>query len=525
MILIEWLKRFKRTGDVQDWRHNRADMAWKEATILQGQGNFIKALAKWRQAASFEEEASHQRPYELSQIYNQIGHCCRQIGHYEASRHSYERAMALHEKISRRNDPGIALILNGYALLLMETGERVRSTKLLKRSLNILESHFGDDNPNLASILNSSARTHLLIGEHEKAQTFLARAIDIERRMMAPSSPEVVISQNLMAELSLALGDRAGAERYYRTVLRMKEEMYGPEHPHVVSALYNLQKFFVDIDEDQRAETMCNRSLAILEHHYGRDHPFIGVFLNHLGWLRARAGDLETVRDCFDRARPLFTHADADPLERLKFFFNDAVLELRMKRSERAVSQLGLALIHAIQGFQSGSTWWIYHALSLHLSRRGAEEKAIFFAKLAIDDRLRSGTMEGTRQQRERSRWLLPLDPPLTRHLHHLLHARRRHGEVQALHALFAQPSRRRNHLFDKVIDHLKGLWVHTPAEKRWLEGFEQWRQRVLQQGEKEETDQPHRPAVAGVGAADMPPEADSPEDLQMELHRSLLAD
>jgi tetratricopeptide (TPR) repeat protein len=79
----------------------------------------------------------------------------KELGHPDAARKAYERALAISEGQLGPDHPEVAVSLLNLGGLLADQGDLKRARKVYERALSILEERLGPEHPDLAFALNN----------------------------------------------------------------------------------------------------------------------------------------------------------------------------------------------------------------------------------------------------------------------------------------------------------------------------------------------------------------------------------
>ena len=477
----------EKAADAQDWKRRKAETLWKEAVELQNAGNFSKSLVKWADSAKFESDSSVPRPDFLAHVYNVIGYCHYRTRDYPASKEYYERALKTYSKISIFKSPDAASTMNNYALLLLEMGEEERAEKIIKESLKILEKSVGSDSPLLAYILNNMARAYNRLKKYEESEKILVRALEIEGKMMVSASPEVVTTLELLAVAAFNLKAYDRAEPLFIQVVKQREEAKGDEHPSVISALFALGNFYSDTGAYEKGEPVFKRCMDILDLNYGAGHRFSGVFLNQLGWVAAKRGQLDEAGEMFDRSITIAENFIVEHrIELAVSIYNSVAIGYKTENSEHA----GDKLIRAMALFASTDKVEylpvVQYAFSVFLKQGEHDVIAVFFGKRAIQSAI---------DRRERGlgdynlpRWLFYKADDVPGYLTGLFEELDLLKDSQSMWAKLNSQRVPASALHAKVGKHLRGLWELSDREKIWDGQYNDWLEQARLWGEIEDT-------------------------------------
>lgn len=159
---------------------------------------------------------------ELSLALNNLGICYVRAGRYPEAQPLLERALALEEKRSSREDFFYAIVVNNMSELMLGLGKTDEAFRLCQEGLELRES----------------------IGNPEK----LGR------------------SYITMATVRARRGEQQTAEEFFVKALRNRESVYGPEHPELLLTLRRYSQWLKCQERTEEAAALESRLELICAH-------------------------------------------------------------------------------------------------------------------------------------------------------------------------------------------------------------------------------------------------------------------
>lgn len=237
-----------------------------------------------------------------AKLSNELGSHLQMIGHLEAARPYFERALDIREQVLGPEHPDTAQSLNNLALLLKDQGEYAAARPYLERARQICEQALGQNHSHTANALNNLAGLLQDQGDYEAAQPLYEQALQIFEETLGPDHPDTARTLNNLALVLKDQGDYGTARPLYERALQIREETLGPEHPATATSLNNLAALFQAEGNYEAARPLFERVLQIVEQTLGPDHPHTANSLNNLAGLLYYQGEYQAARPYFERA-------------------------------------------------------------------------------------------------------------------------------------------------------------------------------------------------------------------------------
>ena len=183
----------------------------------------------------------------------------------------YAKAIAAQEKVSGRDDPRVALLLNHLAQAVEEKQNLPEAEALLRRALAIQRKAPGLSTDTATTLINLGSLLQTLKGD-EEAERLEREAIGILEHSR-PMSAELVAAYTNLADLLSSRKDPAPAAALLRRAIAMDEAIYGTEDSEVAADLKNLGELLKGHGQVAAARSALDRALAIYEKRFGRESP------------------------------------------------------------------------------------------------------------------------------------------------------------------------------------------------------------------------------------------------------------
>lgn len=227
----------------------------------------------------------------------------------------YDEAIPLHEEslaLARELAPEghlLAVVLNGYATTLTETGAYAESAALLKEAVPLYRAQ--SDDTGALRALNNLVAILQYDGRHEEA---IPRYREVAALMRAARGGDDhyqigVVLSNLAASLSLT-GQADEATATYEEALGVLERTVEPAHPNRLTSRISYAEHLMRMGDLAEANTQIDTVIATVEVALGEVHPLTAFALSVGGQVdcrhMARERGAERLRRSFEARRSLY---------------------------------------------------------------------------------------------------------------------------------------------------------------------------------------------------------------------------
>jgi CHAT domain-containing protein/tetratricopeptide (TPR) repeat protein len=212
-------------------------------------------------------------------------------GEYAQARDSYERALAIAEKILGPTHPFTASCVNNLGLLSRTLGDYSSARTYYDRALQMNERIHGLDHPYTASTLKNLGDLVRLTGASDEARSLYERALEIREKAFGPLHPEVGVSHQVLGKLLADNGEWRAARAHYEKTLRIWAGTLPPDHPDVADTLAGFADLLWRNGEAEEAQAKYARALEIWEKSFGAAHPRTAELLRDIAALHLKMGE------------------------------------------------------------------------------------------------------------------------------------------------------------------------------------------------------------------------------------------
>ncbi|MBI5695874.1 MAG: tetratricopeptide repeat protein [Nitrospirae bacterium] len=304
-------------------------------------GEYVAALGYFEESLHLAESEYGPEHPEVAVRLNNLAQLLKATNRLAEAEPLMRRALNIDEDSFGKNHPKVAIRYNNLAQLLQDTNRFVEAEPLMRKALEIDEASFGSNHPNVAIRLNNLASLLQTTNRLTEAEPLKRRALEIDEDSLGPNHPNVAVRLNNLAQLLKATNRPSEAEPLMRQVVDIFEKTYGVGHPKVATALNNLATLYHDTNRLSEAEPLMRRALMIDENSYGKDHPDVAIKLSNLAGLLYSTNRLSEAEPLMRRAVEIllkFTRATGHPHTSLQLLVsNYGGLLMKMGKSREQV--------------------------------------------------------------------------------------------------------------------------------------------------------------------------------------------
>jgi CHAT domain-containing protein/Tfp pilus assembly protein PilF len=225
---------------------------------------------------------------------------------YEDAESLYTQALRLKERISGKEDAGLALIVRDLGFVLFGARKYEECEKVLERAISLQERVLGPEDVDLAMTLGlSAAYHHMILGQFDSAESLYTRAISIQEKAFGPDHEALTAFLYTFALMLMDQGKFAEALALQERDVAIKTRMYGPNSGNLTSTLNHMGFACVFLGKYAEAESLYTRSLAINEAEYGPDGYRVAYSLEGLAGVYETLGRFTEAEVALRRALPI----------------------------------------------------------------------------------------------------------------------------------------------------------------------------------------------------------------------------
>jgi serine/threonine-protein kinase len=276
-----------------------------EGLLLWRTGKLAEAKATFERALALREKVFGPDHPDVANSLNNLGLVLHEMGDYEKAVATHERALALREKVLGEGHPDVAMSLNNLGIVRSETGAFAQATAVHERALAIREKTLGPDHPDVAQTLDNLSQVVFKTGDLPRALATGERALAIREKTLGPDHPMTGQSLGTLAAMLVAMGDFPRAVSNYERSVAILVKARGPKHRDVALSLADLGGALLEMGDAARARAMFERALAIQEKILAPGHADFGYSLTGLGRAQVGLGQLDAALAALERARAL----------------------------------------------------------------------------------------------------------------------------------------------------------------------------------------------------------------------------
>jgi len=188
-------------------KHRRAATLDQIGQVHAALGDFDQADSVYASALREKESALGRKHRDVAETLNNIADLHYLQDKKDGCEALYRRALAINERDQLNIQ--VCRSLNGLALLENDKGEYVEAEKLLQRAIKVHEKAERRDQPFLATVLMNLGILYTNLGRYAEAEPLLERAAFIHKQALRNDHPDAAVRMHATAVLYQATGRAA----------------------------------------------------------------------------------------------------------------------------------------------------------------------------------------------------------------------------------------------------------------------------------------------------------------------------
>jgi tetratricopeptide (TPR) repeat protein len=169
----------------------------------------------------------------MGTLWNSVGSYQDLTGEYVEARASFERALAIWQRIYGDISAQSASAHSNLGGILQGLGDLEGALESFERALAIDEGTYGPDHPDVAKDLNNLGDVLVAIGDPKGAWSAYVCALAILKYVLGEDHPEVATQLTKVGMALRSQNDLTGAREAYESALSIFEEVFPSGHPQV----------------------------------------------------------------------------------------------------------------------------------------------------------------------------------------------------------------------------------------------------------------------------------------------------
>jgi len=246
--------------------------AVQETEAWAGMVRVGKQQAHWDQAHTWArfgfaaaEAAGPADERALARLLYMVGALDGEQGHSAESLASYQKALAIRERIFGPDSSEVAGTLKELAVTYADLGRYADSEKAARRAVATGEKILGPIHPQVADSLYSLGHILHLEGKTDESLQAYKRSVSVQEQTRGPDSPYLVVPLSNIAGILGEQGKNAESLAYLKRALALGEKVYGPVHPEIAAVLMNMGELLRTEHKYDEALPLYERALAIFD--------------------------------------------------------------------------------------------------------------------------------------------------------------------------------------------------------------------------------------------------------------------
>jgi tetratricopeptide (TPR) repeat protein len=169
----------------------------------------------------------------MGTLWNSLGSYQDQTGEYNEARASFERALAIWQRVYGDISAQSATAHSNLGGILQGLGDLEGALESFERALAIDEGTYGPDHPDVARDLNNLGGVLVAIGDPRGAWSAYVCALAILKYVLGEDHPEVATQLTKVGAALRSQNDLVGAREAFESALSIFEQVYPSGHPQV----------------------------------------------------------------------------------------------------------------------------------------------------------------------------------------------------------------------------------------------------------------------------------------------------
>lgn len=262
----------------------------EEVSLLIEEQKYDSAMTQIHLSKEIFSQIIGENNVEIARLYFLLGHCHQQLGDFEASIQSFKTALAIKEKVLRKDDGTIAETCQRLGGACLFAGKYEEALVYLKKALEFKIAFFGKDHIEIASPLNNLGVYYYYLGQYDEAIEYYTSALNLRKGITDKDNMGVVETYENIGLCFQAKGDFKEAIRHYLTTLKLKLKLVDSYHTKLALTYNNLGLSFQEIGDYSKSIVYFNKALSIWTK--SQNENFVAYVYNNLGIIYSHQGDI-----------------------------------------------------------------------------------------------------------------------------------------------------------------------------------------------------------------------------------------
>ena len=230
------------------------------------------------------------QPEVEAAIRDTIGQTYMELGLHSEARKQFERALDLHGRALRSDNPKTLRTSSRLAEAIGSEGRYAQAGALFGQVLNIQRRVLGPEHPDTLHSMYHLANIYREQGKYAQSEALLGQAFQISRRVFGPEDVHTLDCMDRLAEVYYREGKYPQAEALGGQVSEIRRRVLGLEHPNTTISMSDLANVYVAQGRYAMAEALYSQIMDIRRRVMGTEHPFTLAAMNNLAGLYSEQG-------------------------------------------------------------------------------------------------------------------------------------------------------------------------------------------------------------------------------------------
>jgi tetratricopeptide (TPR) repeat protein len=284
-----------------------------QSRLMRSMGIVYTSLGLYSEAESLLQDAlrlassSTADRADIAQIKVSLGEVLVDREKFKEAENLYKEAIAVFDKLDRREDATIARGDLGFLYWAMTDYRNAQP--LLEEALKRSEATFGNESEEVAGALQNLGLNVRDMGDPGKALPLLERSNEIRKKLFGENYYWYGVGLETVGFTQIRLGQYAQARETLRSSVAALERTLGAQHPLVAEPLQTLGQAEVDVGDNDDAVRDLNRALSIEEASGDPEGGQVSRTLFYLARAHAAQSDFQQAFQLYRRSADLAKRA------------------------------------------------------------------------------------------------------------------------------------------------------------------------------------------------------------------------
>lgn len=296
-------QRIKDFENIQDVAHQKvyAGISLELARLYLWNEEYTPAYKYINQSLQTLKKLKLEQTAQYADALYVLGDIYHMQNQFEDATATYEKMLALRDKISQHKEQQYTKTLNDIAYSFIEYGYYDKAEKLLLKSIDIAKKDLNQNQRDYVVSMNELGKLYSKTGQFEKADPILRKVTELSAKVYGKSSSEYASALNNYAIMLKKIGSNQKAYECFEKILDIREQNSGEGSFAYAVPLNSFALLLSDMGLYDSAEIALNKVKEIVALKLGEDHRHYINTLNNIGYNHFKKGNYQQAHDIFVR--------------------------------------------------------------------------------------------------------------------------------------------------------------------------------------------------------------------------------